>query len=366
MEKTMFRYSEFNEETADNLVVSFNELVLDFRAGLSTTKEYNEKNQLFTESFSKYCIEKSGGTYTGLDMLKNPQLTTGDVMFTRNFQNILAQAIVPAVPTVASSEYTKLYEIYQVGWGDAAKYTVESNEYFIVYDIAEGINRQNQQTAYNNEYSITTHKKTISVQLNWYQVAAGKFDWGKFGVKVAKSFEAYIQAAAIREMTNIITNAADLGIAGYLKAGTDPDTWIELAQLVKGANDSEIYALGTLGALQKVKPEDAGFRYNPKDDLVTVGYLPSYLQVPMVEIDQAVMPGTINTAAPALLVQNDYIFFIAMGSYKPIKVAIEGQNIIVSQDPLTTKDNTLGLTISMYIGIEGVVGSKFGVLDVSN
>ena len=59
------------------------------------------------------------------------------------------------------------------------------------------------------------------------------------------------------------------------------------------------------------------------------------------------------------------IFFIPMGYNKPVKVAIEGDNVVVTTDQTTTKDCTLGLNISMYIGIDSIVGSKFGVLDVS-
>ena len=54
-----------------------------------------------------------------------------------------------------------------------------------------------------------------------------------------------------------------------------------------------------------------------------------------------------------------------MGFNRPIKVAIEGSNVLVTTDPAKTKDNTLGLTISMYIGIDSIVGSKFGILDVT-
>ena len=236
---------------------------------------------------------------------------------------------------------------------------------FIVYDIAEGISRQNQQTAYNTEYTIQAHKKTISTFVDLYHVASNKLDWGKFGVKVSKSFEAYIMAAIIKAMTKTVTDANKLGIGGYKKAGTDATTWIELSQLVRAANNSDVYAIGTLGALSKVVPDDAGFRFTPTDDLVSVGYLPAYKQVPMVQLDNAIIPGTINTAAPKLLIQDDYIFFIPMGFNKPIKIAIEGDNVVVTTDPLTTKDHTLGLTMSMYIGIDSIVGSKFGILDVS-
>lgn len=365
MNKLMFNYhSDHLDETGNDIVLAFNELVMDFRANKADTKEYKEKNMQFCEALSKYCVEESGNKWTDISMIKNPQISTYNTTFVNKFSTILAEMITPVVPAITSSEYNDFYEVTHVGWGDIAKYEVESNELFIVYDMAEGINRQNQQTTYNTEYTIQASKKTISTFVNWYHVCTGKLDWGKFGVKVAKSFEAYIQAAVVRAMTATIASADKLGIGGYLRAGTDKETWVELSQLVKAANNSDVYAIGTLGALSKIVPNDAGFTFNSKDDITTVGYLPSYQQVPMVQMDNVLIPGSINTAAPKLLLQDDYIFFVPMGFNKPIKIAIEGNNVIVTTDPAKTKDNTLGLTISMYIGIDSIVGSKFGILDV--
>lgn len=366
MNKLMFNYhADRLDETGNDIVVAFSELVSDFRAKKADTKEYKENNAMFSETLSKYCVENAGLKWTDINIIKNPQVSTYNTAFVNTFATVLAEMITPVVPAITSSEYNNFYEVTHVGWGDNAKYEVESNELFIVYDMAEGIHRQNQQTAYNTEYTIQASKKTISTFVNWYHVASGKLDWGKFGVKVAKSFEAYIQAAVVKAMTSTIASAEALGIGGYVKAGTDKTTWVELSQLVRAANNSDVYAVGTLGALAKVVPEDAGFRYNSTDDLTTVGYLPSYQQVPMVQMDNVLIPGSINTAAPKLLLQDDYIFFVPMGFNRPIKVAIEGDNIVVTTDPTRTKDNTLGLTISMYIGVDSIVGSKFGILDVS-
>lgn len=364
--KLMFSYHENRVDAiGKEIVETFGELAIAFRAGKSDTAEYKEKNAILGESIAKYCVEATGREFSGMEQLRNPQIVTADVTFANRFAAILSEAITPVVPAIISQEYTKLYDVVQVGWGDVAKYTVESNELFIVYDIAEGILRQNQQTTFNTEYTVSASKKNISTFINWYQVAAGKFDFGKFGVKIAKSFQAYIQAAVVNAVTKTINNADSLGIGGYVKAGTDAKTWIELAQVVSAANASDVYALGTIGALAKVTPDaSTGFRFFENDDILTKGFLKEYHQVPMIQMDNAIRPDTLN-ANPELLIQDDYIFFIPMGYNKPVKVAIEGDNVVVTTDPTTTKDCTLGLNISMYIGIDSIVGSKFGVLDVS-
>lgn len=359
-------HSERLNDEQNELVQAFYDLSMDFKAGKANDKEYLKKNAKFSEKIGEYCVKSSGNEWTGAEMLKNPQFTNYNTNFTTHFSTILSQAITPVVPALTSREYERLWDVVQVGWGDNAKYEVESNELFIVYDIAEGINRQNLQTTYNTEYTVSASKRQISTSVDWYKVASGKFDWGKMGVKIAQSFMVHLQLLVINAMTKCVANAADWGIAGYKKIGATDENWISLRQLVSAANNSDVYAIGTYDALAKITPHDAGFRFGPTDDLVTVGYLPSYKLVPMVELDQAILPGTINSAKPSLVIPNDYIYFIPMGFNKPVKVVYEGDNVLVNVDPLKTTDLTLGLTISMYVGADVIVGSKFGVLDVGS
>lgn len=364
--KQNFTYTKFNEDTADTLVLSFGKLVEMSIAKKNETAEYKEANKNFSEALAEYCVEGTGMTFTGLEMIKNPMVHTNP-FYTTRFSNVLAQAITPAVPTVAASGYDVLYDVTQVGYGEAATYTVDSNELFIVNDLAEGVARGGVQTIYNNEYSVKATRKQISTFVDWYHVVSGKQDWGKFGQKIGDSFVAYIQATVLKAMTSIIDvdgKAATLGIAGYVANDFDDTNWVTLARDVQLANgNSEIYALGTKIALGVVLPADAnGFRYNPKDDIVTVGYLPSYKGVTLVELGNALVPGTLNTATPTALIADDFIYIIAMGSYKPCKVVIEGSNVSVSQDPLQSADHTFGMTIDMRIGTDVIVGSKFGIM----
>lgn len=130
-----FSYAPGLEEQEEKLVLAFNELVGEYRENKSNTKEYKEHNAKFTDALVKYCVEATGKTYTGLDMVKNPQLSIHNSRFVETFNTVLAQMITPAVPEVTSQNYNELYDVTQVGFGDVAKFTIDSNEYFVVYDI---------------------------------------------------------------------------------------------------------------------------------------------------------------------------------------------------------------------------------------
>lgn len=359
-----FSYLKFNDDKADALVLAFNKLVENTVENKNETEEYKAANKLFNENLVSYCMEGSPLAFTSLEDIKNPMVHK-NAFFTSKFTTILAQAITPAVPTVTANGYDVLFDVHQVGFGDNAKYTVDSNELFIVNDIAEGIARGAQQTIYNNEYTIQASRKQIATFVDWYQVAAGVQDWGKFGVKVGTSFAAYIYASVVKAMSNVVVDAAELGISGYMANGFSDENWLTMARNVKLANgNSSVYALGTNIALGKVLPDAAAFRFGPESAIVEKGMLPAYKNVSLVELGNALVPGTINTTPQALL-SDDVIYMIALGSYKPAKVVIEGNNVVVSEDPLHTADHTFGMTVDMRIGVDLVVGSKFGCMTLN-
>lgn len=364
--RQMFSYNKFNEEKADSLVMAFSALTSRSLEGqtLHNSEEYKEANALFSKNIVEYCLEGSGAVYNDIEDIKNPMVYSNP-FFKSRFATILAQAITPVVPTVVSAGYNELFEVHQVGFGDNAKYTVDSNELYIVNDMAEGIKRGGQQTIYNNEYSVSASRKQISVFVDWYLVASGVHDWGQFGKKIGASFNAAIQNMVVKTMTSVITDAASHGIGGYIQNGFSDEAWVKLARNVQLANgNSQVYALGTQVALSKILPEAAAFRFGPDSDIVVDGALPAYKRIPLIELDNALLPNTIN-GTPETIVADDFVYMIAMGSYKPCKVVIEGNMVQVAEDALNAKDHCYNMTIDMRIGADCVVGSKFGYMTLN-
>ena len=224
--KKIFNYNKFNNDVQDTIVETFVSLSQKFLEGKSETQEYRDANANLTETFMKECVEANPNmTFSGLDMLKNP-MVNGDMFFLHRFNTILAGAITPVIPTVIASGYENLYETYQVGWGDNAKYTVESNEMFVVNDIAEGIARGGVQTSYNTEYTVQARPKQVSVYVDWYHVAAGKQDWGRFGVKIGLAYASYIQGKVVKALGSVIADAEKHGIGGYIVNGLTDENWL--------------------------------------------------------------------------------------------------------------------------------------------
>lgn len=366
MSKVYTFASAGQNEVMDNLVAVFSEIVDERKSkNFVNNDSYKEKNKAFSEALLKYCFEESGKEYTGLDMVKNP-MNVNRTSFKETFDTVIAQVITPVMPKLTSERYASLFDVDQVGFGDNAKYEVDSNELFIISEAAEGIARGGIQTLYNTEYTVRATKRTVTVGLDWYHVAAGVQDWGLWGMKLSKSFEAYIIAAVVKALTSVVSTAEGRtahGIGGYFANGIDDKNWIQLRQNVSYANGGvPVYALGTSVGLGDILPSsEMGFRFGSDDPYVTVGHLPTYKDVPLIEVDNALIPNTINNT-PVSLIDDNYIYMIAMGSHRPVKVVFEGNQVTVANDPIQSKDNTYAMTIDMRIGVDVIAGSKFGVI----
>lgn len=241
---------------------------------------------------------------------------------------------------------------------------------FVVNDIAEGIARGGVQTMYNTEYTVQARPKQVSVYVDWYHVAANKQDWGRFGVKVGLAYAAYIQGKIVKALGSVIADADKHGISGYIANGFTDENWLVTARNVELANGgSQVYALGTKLALSDVLPTaDAGlghgFRFDEDSALVKTGFLPSYKEVPLLEMGNALVPNTIN-GTPEVIVPDDVIYMLPMGMYKPVKVVMEGNTVTINQDPMVAADHTYGMTVTMHMGVDVVVGSKFGAITLA-
>lgn len=168
--KKVFNYTKFNNDVQDNLVESFGALAEAYMSGKGNTPEYREANKAFNEDFMKECVSAiPNTTFSGIEMLKNPMIN-GDMFMLHRFDTLLAQMITPVVPTIIAAGYENLYDVDQVGFGDNAKYTVESNEMFVVNDAAMGIARGGVQTTFNTEYTVQAHKKEVAAYVDWLNI----------------------------------------------------------------------------------------------------------------------------------------------------------------------------------------------------
>ena len=360
----MFNYKRSDVALFNDVVDGIVDSARQHIEGVQNRKEYEEMQNDVCANLVKYCV--SGTRYEdrfsteGLDLVKNPSVN-GSRDFRENFDAVIAQVINATLPMTMSSRFADTFmEIHHVGWGDTARFIIDSNELYQVNELAEGIHRGALQPIYNNEVVVNPQPVEIAVSIDWYLLASRKFDIGVWAAKITRSFENYVLAKAI---ASLIGATDGLG-AGYVTNGVDVDNYGTLAQRVSAANGgAAVYALGTSVALSKLVPSTIGLQYGLGVEITKNGFLDRYLGTNIIAIDQAINPLQINTTA-SLMVPDDKIFLVAANAYKPLKVVMEGNEITLTDLPEYTSDRTYTFSVKVRLGIAAILGSKHGVINL--
>lgn len=317
---------------------------------------YAEHNETLLKAILQYACKGLDYACETFADFQNRQLTT-DPTFISRFNAVLAQAINPIVPDIVSESFMGLADVSYVGYGDTATFEIDNNDLFYVKEIAEGVQRGAMQRLYKNEVAVNPTPKQIRIELPWYEVVTGKFDLGQWMYKVGMSFTGYINIKVINAMTESFNDIP----TAYIANGAFSDSnFIRLGQQVKAANGGKMVQVwGTLAALGNVMPSAEGLLYGLGMDYAKIGYIGTYKGLPLVEIEQAMKPGTVNTTAE-LLVPDNILYFVPVDSYNPVKIVFEGDSVTVEKEATKSSDKYLGLAITMRVAVSAVVGSIFG------
>ena len=223
----------------------------DFR-----TEDYAAKVKSLDEALGKYITTntpfQADFEKNGLEIFKNP-LVNQSLYVRENFNAVVSQVVSPIVPLTVNNVFERfLAETKQIGYGETARFIIESNDLFKVNSKGEGVRGGVAQPMYNNELVVNPHPYEISTSVDWYALAAGVFDIGSFGLKIGRSFESHIFLKIIAAMVSATTQFG----ANYTTNGVTPTLWGTLREKVSAANGGmQVIAIGTAVALSHVSLE---------------------------------------------------------------------------------------------------------------
>lgn len=320
-------------------------------------------NNLTVEKIAKYAAKRAGFNVESFELkeVANPNVHNNRT-FKETFAAVLAQIMTPIVPAMISTEFMDLADVANIGWGDTARFRVNSNDTFYVTRLAEGIRDGSVQRLYNDELVVNPEPYNITTAVDWYQVAAGLFDLGEFVYKVGVSYNAYICQMIIGAIhANINQNAGN----AYFVNGYTTAKFTRLAELLRAANGGQrVHAYGTLTALSNVIPEAntiINMQMGIGDEWSHVGHLYRYMDVDLVRIPQVLLPNTVNNT-PLAGIPDNMIYMFAAGGYKPVKLVFEGSAFTHDIVPTEVPDKEMGLSLTLRMGTTFVAASKFGAI----
>ena len=355
-----FNYNRSADEDFNSLVDCTLDLARQCYAGKKAA-DYKELNKKLVFAMGKKIVE--GSRYEaefeaqGMNVLKNPN-ARNNTTIRDNFNAVISQVVTAIVPEVVNDTFANfIAEVKQVGFGDTARFIIESNDLFKVNRKAEGVRKGVDQPMFDDEITVNASPIEISTHIDWYPFVAGEFDMGNFALKIGRSFMAYIFLKAVKGMTQATT---DFG-AAYQTNGVTPQLFGTLRERVSAANGGmNVVAIGTAIALSNCSLT-GNYQIEIGEEMNKVGYLDQYLGVPLIGLRNVLVPGTTNSTAKLALPDN-IIYFVPVAGDRPVKIVFEGNEVSVAYNPEETADTRYGITVTMRVGISAVCGAKFGTI----
>lgn len=361
---SMFNYVKTSDEVFNSLVETAVDLAKQRLSG-NIPANYEANNADLNKAIAMKIVEgtryaaafEEGGE--GSKIFLNPMVQKSAAI-QENFNAVLAQITTVIVPECVNDTMSRfISEVHQVGWGETARFIIESNDLFKVNRKAEGVRKGVDQPMFDNEITVDARPIEISTHIDWYPFAAGVFDFGAWALKVGRSFAAYIFLKAIKGMLAATTAFG----AAYTINGVTVDLFTTLKERVEAANGGmPVIAIGTVSALSHLSLQ-GNFQVEIGEEMNKVGYLDQYLGAPLIALHNVMVPGTVNGSA-TLAIDNTKIYLVPAAGQKPVKIVFEGNQTSVSYNPDDQSDKRYGITVEMRVGIEAVIGPKYGTINL--
>lgn len=326
-------------------------------AGFEATEDYNADTEVVLNGMLQYACDAAGisNDEQTLKRLAHSKNTT----FSERFFGIVDQALPVVIASTINYTFLGVAETKHVGWGDTAHFKVPSKDIFYVNSLGLGNKHGAIQRVYSEDVVVNPVMKEVTVGLDWYQIATGKYDMGDFMYRVGLAYATDMSKLAYSKVDAAYSSLpANLQVAGFTDA-----KFIDLAARVKAANAGlPVFAMGTLQALQSIVPTNDFFKMELGEEYATMGFVSRYKQVPMMEIPQILTPGTVNTTL-TFGIDDTRLYFFSSGD-KPVKICLEGQAITSQTDMTESADGQMVITVKQKYDAALASSAIFGILDL--
>lgn len=159
-----FNYTKSEDESFNSLVDCALELARATYEG-NKPADYMEKNGQLLDAMGKKALE--GTRYEadfekdGLNVFLRPMVRNNSTV-RDNFNAVIAQIVNAIVPEVTNDTFSKfISQVHQVGWGETARFIIESNDLFKVNSKAEGVRKGVDQPMFDEEITVNARPITI-------------------------------------------------------------------------------------------------------------------------------------------------------------------------------------------------------------
>lgn len=336
------------------------------------SRTHSEEKLLFCAARAYAAIGKAAPE--NVEQVKRDNSLWRDPIFLRTMSAIDTEVIAPLLYSVISDIAGPMMNVSEVPLGRTKEITILSNDIFLFEDSSWGASRSvTKNYLYNDTITLNPSPYAANATIKWFQLIASDsgMDAGWYYAAIMQGLWSKIMGLFTDALTQGAANTAY--VPSYLSFSSySTANWaaaVVAAAAANGVTSDRLMAFGTRQALQAVLPSgssaDAALTYGLGPEWMRNGFLGVVGGVPLFEINQALVPGTVNTTGD-MIFPNDQIYITARvgDAYAPVYCAMaEGSPITIELDPSQTADFTIDINVQAVMDVQPVFGSKIAVID---
>ena len=302
-------------------------------ASILTAKQYSELNEAFQAEHLLYAAKKACAVTgeaapesfedfkrQGMNFYKNST-------FLKVLQGIYQEIVTPILPRVYSEAVSVFADVVEVGFAETYQLSIGSDDIPIFQDSAWGATRSVPANRfYTKDITLNPQPKTAEIRMKWHQLVGNNIDFGRFFANLS----AGLYAKTMGLFNAVLTAAAadTTKVPSGLIYTFGSVNWVTLANKLAALNNtsiSNIIAFGNAVALSKVLPtQQTGSSNTSMDaaiatllgaDYIRSGYMGEYMNVRLMPLQDAIIPGTLNT-----ILDYQKIWLMASNARKPLTI----------------------------------------------
>ena len=292
--------------------------------------------------------------------------------FLKVLQGLYQEIVYPILPRVYSEAVSVFADVVEVGFAETYQVSIGSDDIPIFQDSAWGASRSVPANRfYSKDITLNPQPKTAEIRMKWHQLVGNNTDFGRFFANLSAGLYAKTMGMFNAVLTALASDTTKIPSSLIYTFGSV--NWVTLANKLAALNNTSINnirAFGNAVALSKVLPtQQTGSSNTAMDaalatllgaDYLRSGYMGQYMGVGLYPLQDAIIPGTLNT-----ILDYQKVWLMASNALKPMTICYNSATpISINIDAYDNAAFELIFNLTIALDAVAVVADKMGYVTI--
>lgn len=354
-----FKTVTFSQDGEKNLIPAWKDYVNNYRAvnfsvkkSYDTSKTLDEKEVLVNAAIDREIANLMKVDCSFVD--KEAYVTNPTYQWAKFA--VINKLVDMIIPDVVREDYMHIANTQTVGYGDSAVFDIKSGDLFTVVKNGNSRRHVEAQRQFTGQKAVVPVNHTITTEVDWYRVMAGKENNAEYAMKVVLSIESEIATdimAAVKDSFSTLT-------ANFKENAYSETAFKKLAARVGAANGgAKAVAIGTELGLGTILPTNDYLKMGLGETYAKVGYLPVFKNVPLIALAQKI---DWSSADYDFALDDSYIYMISPQTQKLVQVVFEGGTLSIADGQFANSNLTQKVSLHTRYAVALITNAKYGIM----